>query len=114
MNLQFQIYYMHTIYAKWRSIYELRLRSDFMFSAWSRIVRVGAIDCAETQHRPLCIRYNVNGYPTVKYIPQGSSAQQLGYRYTGEETSQRLAEATIDYIKATATGGHVPNTDPVR
>ncbi|KAL5012751.1 hypothetical protein ScPMuIL_011302 [Solemya velum] len=45
---------------------------------WNKVVRVGAVNCAEDMNRALCRDYSIQGYPTVKIFPPGTQQNDLG------------------------------------
>lgn len=51
--------------------------------------RVGAVDC--TVHKQLAEKFEINGFPTLKYFEKG----KVLYEYDGKRT----AEAMVNFIK---------------
>ncbi|XP_048336735.2 probable protein disulfide-isomerase A6 [Ziziphus jujuba] len=53
----------------------------------SKSVLVGKVDCDE--HKSLCSKYGVSGYPTIQWFPKGSLEPK---KYEGPRTAESLAE----------------------
>ncbi|KAE8672104.1 putative protein disulfide-isomerase A6 [Hibiscus syriacus] len=53
----------------------------------AKSVLIGKLDCDE--HKSLCIKYGVEGYPTVQWFPKGSLEPK---RYEGHPTAEALTE----------------------
>ncbi|XP_042516075.1 protein disulfide-isomerase like 2-1-like [Macadamia integrifolia] len=53
----------------------------------AKTVLVGKVDCDE--HKSLCSKYGVTGYPTIQWFPKGSLEPK---KYEGPRTSESLAE----------------------
>ncbi|RAL50037.1 unnamed protein product [Cuscuta campestris] len=53
----------------------------------AKSVLIGKVDCDE--HKSLCTKYDVSGYPTIKWFPKGSLEPK---KYEGARTSEALAE----------------------
>eukprot|EP00158_Paraphelidium_tribonemae_P003824 Partr_v1_DN26398_c0_g1_i1_m43241 putative NA len=69
--------------------------------------KVGAIDCNEDANKPLCGRYNVQGFPTIKaFSALKTGKEKLGVDYQGQRTGadiskyamQRLTSANIQVV----------------
>lgn len=45
------------------------MRLFVLFVGWSKVVKVGAVDCANELNTPLCRDYEILGYPTLRYFP---------------------------------------------
>jgi len=54
-------------------------------------VSMGAVDC--TQHKDLCARYDVKGYPTIKFFPPGDKSAPEDYN--GGRTAGPIAEWSL-------------------
>lgn len=53
----------------------------------AKSVLIGKVDCDE--HKSLCTKYGVNGYPTIQWFPKGSLEPK---KYEGGRTAEALAE----------------------
>nr|KJB49809.1 hypothetical protein B456_008G141100 [Gossypium raimondii] len=53
----------------------------------AKSVLIGKVDCDE--HKSLCSKYGVQGYPTVQWFPKGSLEPK---KYEGPRTAEALAE----------------------
>ncbi|KAJ8899065.1 hypothetical protein K2173_010218 [Erythroxylum novogranatense] len=53
----------------------------------AKSVLIGKVDCDE--HKSLCSKYGVSGYPTIKWFPKGSLEPK---KYEGPRTVEALAE----------------------
>ncbi|XP_021772768.1 protein disulfide-isomerase like 2-1-like [Chenopodium quinoa] len=53
----------------------------------AKSVLIGKVDCDE--HKSLCSKYDVSGYPTIKWFPKGSLEPK---KYEGARTAEALAE----------------------
>ncbi|CAL9203221.1 unnamed protein product [Musa hybrid cultivar] len=53
----------------------------------AKSVLIGKVDCDE--HKGLCSKYGVSGYPTIQWFPKGSLEPK---RYEGPRTAESLAE----------------------
>ncbi|KAK7344395.1 hypothetical protein VNO77_13940 [Canavalia gladiata] len=53
----------------------------------AKSVLIGKVDCDE--HKSLCSKYGVSGYPTIQWFPQGSLEPK---KYEGPRTAESLAE----------------------
>ncbi|XP_023332063.1 sulfhydryl oxidase 1 [Eurytemora carolleeae] len=68
---------------------------------WGDILRVGAIDCADPANEDTCSKYEVKGYPTVKYFPPYATEQDLGIlRESYEKSVASLKYDSIDFIES--------------
>ncbi|KAK3539729.1 hypothetical protein QTP70_012877 [Hemibagrus guttatus] len=45
---------------------------------WRLAVQLAAIDCAAESNREVCMRFNIRGYPSLKFIPAFSSSDSIG------------------------------------
>ncbi|XP_058245914.1 sulfhydryl oxidase 1 [Hemibagrus wyckioides] len=45
---------------------------------WRLAVQLAAIDCAAESNREVCIRFNIKGYPSLRFIPAFSSSDSIG------------------------------------
>ena len=52
--------------------------NQFIFLGWHRVVRVGALDCADEANSATCREYEVMGYPTLKFMPPGGAEKEVG------------------------------------
>ncbi|EPS61150.1 protein disulfide-isomerase, partial [Genlisea aurea] len=53
----------------------------------AKSVLIGKVDCDE--HKALCTKYGVSGYPTIQWFPKGSLEPK---KYEGARTAEALAE----------------------
>ncbi|KAF8006653.1 hypothetical protein BT93_K0838 [Corymbia citriodora subsp. variegata] len=53
----------------------------------AKSILIGKVDCDE--HKSLCSKYGVSGYPTIQWFPKGSLEPK---KYEGPRTSEALAE----------------------
>ncbi|XP_010259370.1 PREDICTED: protein disulfide-isomerase like 2-1-like [Nelumbo nucifera] len=53
----------------------------------AKTVLIGKVDCDE--HKSLCSKYGVSGYPTIQWFPKGSLEPK---KYEGPRTAESLAE----------------------
>ncbi|KAL0364839.1 UNVERIFIED_CONTAM: putative protein disulfide-isomerase A6 [Sesamum angustifolium] len=53
----------------------------------AKSVLIGKVDCDE--HKSLCSKYGVSGYPTIQWFPKGSLEPK---KYEGARTAEALAE----------------------
>ncbi|PKI73947.1 hypothetical protein CRG98_005672 [Punica granatum] len=53
----------------------------------AKSVLIGKVDCDE--HKSLCSKYGVSGYPTIQWFPKGSLEPK---KYEGPRTAESLAE----------------------
>ncbi|KAJ8747020.1 hypothetical protein K2173_013094 [Erythroxylum novogranatense] len=53
----------------------------------AKSVLIGKVDCDE--HKTLCSKYGVSGYPTIQWFPKGSLEPK---NYEGPRTAESLAE----------------------
>ncbi|KAH6802520.1 thioredoxin family protein [Perilla frutescens var. frutescens] len=53
----------------------------------AKSVLIGKVDCDE--HKSICSKYGVSGYPTIQWFPKGSLEPK---KYEGARTSEALAE----------------------
>ncbi|WCJ43032.1 Protein disulfide isomerase-like 2-2 [Euphorbia peplus] len=53
----------------------------------AKSVLIGKVDC--DAHKSLCSKYDVSGYPTLKWFPKGTLEPK---KYEGERTAEALAE----------------------
>ncbi|KAG6593227.1 Protein disulfide isomerase-like 2-2, partial [Cucurbita argyrosperma subsp. sororia] len=53
----------------------------------AKSVLIGKVDCDE--HKGVCSKYGVSGYPTIQWFPKGSLEPK---KYEGERTAEDLAE----------------------
>ncbi|PIN05871.1 Thioredoxin/protein disulfide isomerase [Handroanthus impetiginosus] len=53
----------------------------------AKSVLIGKVDCDE--HKSLCSKYGVSGYPTIKWFPKGSLEPK---KYEGARTAEALSE----------------------
>ncbi|KAJ4820808.1 Disulfide-isomerase [Rhynchospora pubera] len=53
----------------------------------AKSVLIGKVDC--DQHKDLCSKYGVSGYPTIQWFPKGSLEAK---KYEGQRTAEALAE----------------------
>ncbi|XP_052193733.1 protein disulfide-isomerase like 2-1-like [Diospyros lotus] len=53
----------------------------------AKSVLIGKVDCDE--HKSLCSKYDVSGYPTIKWFPKGSLEPK---KYEGARTAEALVE----------------------
>ncbi|KAF3334549.1 putative protein disulfide-isomerase A6 [Carex littledalei] len=53
----------------------------------AKTVLIGKVDC--DQHKDLCSKYGVSGYPTIQWFPKGSLEAK---KYEGPRTAEALAE----------------------
>jgi len=53
----------------------------------AKSILIGKVDCDE--HKSVCTKYGVSGYPTIKWFPKGSLEPQ---KYEGARTAEALAE----------------------
>ncbi|MBA0563052.1 hypothetical protein Golob_008058, partial [Gossypium lobatum] len=53
----------------------------------AKSVLIGKVDCDE--HKSLCSKYGVQGYPTLQWFPKGSLEPK---KYEGPRTAEALAE----------------------
>lgn len=44
----------------------LLIKFNWFASDWRQLIHVAAIDCAEERNLPICVHYNIEGYPSVK------------------------------------------------
>jgi hypothetical protein len=60
-------------------------------------LKVGRIDCTDSDNAGLCSAYEVEGYPTLIYIKDG-----MYYKYRGERSVEALAKFAFDggYLKS--------------
>lgn len=42
------------------------IKFNWFASDWRQLIHVAAIDCAEERNLPICVHYNIEGYPSVK------------------------------------------------
>ncbi|KAK9845433.1 hypothetical protein WJX81_006361 [Elliptochloris bilobata] len=75
------------------------------------LVTVGAVDCDEEVNRPLCSRYGVKGFPTIKVFgpekqmnPYTKKVGKTPTDYSGPRTAKALADAAL----AALLGASVP------
>ncbi|KAL9652998.1 hypothetical protein ABK040_015513 [Willaertia magna] len=59
--------------------------------AKSTVVQAAKVNCDE--HRDVCQKYSVSGYPTLKWFPKGSTVPE-------EYNSGRTVEALVDFINS--------------
>lgn len=50
---------------------------------WKPAVDLAAIDCADENNRPVCIRFGITGYPSLKFFPAYSSNTSRGQELRG-------------------------------
>lgn len=53
----------------------------------AKSILIGKVDCDE--HKDVCSKYDVSGYPTIKWFPKGSLEPK---KYEGARTAEALAE----------------------
>eukprot|EP00039_Didymoeca_costata_P012875 m.187736 g.187736 ORF g.187736 m.187736 type:complete len:680 (+) comp15612_c0_seq11:206-2245(+) len=60
--------------------------------SWEQYVRVGALDCGNTEYKDVCNENNITGFPTIKVIPSGWKA--------GDPSPPVLVDRTRDSVQA--------------
>lgn len=99
-------------YAPWCK-YCVQLKSDYIRAATmlKGIVKVAAINCDEEQNKPLCGKYGVKGFPSLKVFgPQKKSgsgttrgkSSSLLEDYTGGRTAKDITSSMIARFKQVA------------
>ncbi len=89
-------------------------------SDWHKVIKLGAIDCAQEENMPACRDYEVMGYPTLKFFPPAAAAEDLGeVRKSMDKSVAAIKEdmvAFVDKIFANITnsGGRWPVLEPFR
>ncbi|XP_056629392.1 sulfhydryl oxidase 1 [Triplophysa dalaica] len=56
---------------------------------WKPAVDLAAIDCADEKNRPVCIRFGITGYPTLKFFPAYSGNTTRGQEFQGFQRDVR-------------------------
>ncbi|KAI0227115.1 Sulfhydryl oxidase 1 [Lamellibrachia satsuma] len=65
---------------------------------WYKVIRVGAIACSSSGNSPTCRRYDIWGYPTVKFFPPKSADSHKGTSFNGDRTADDLRKKALDYL----------------
>ncbi|CAG0920394.1 unnamed protein product [Notodromas monacha] len=69
---------------------------------WRKVIRLGAIDCADERNTPICRTYQVIGYPTILLFPPGlTSKKYLGVEMIGaaRHSVRELRRKMADYVE---------------
>jgi len=84
---------------------------------WADVFKVGAVDCADFANQDICLKYEISGYPSIKFFKPYSSQEDLGIlRESWEKTTTSLQYDTIEFIESvepTSGSGSWPNLQPV-
>lgn len=70
-----------------------------MLLGWSKVIKVGAIDCAKDENIPLCRDYEIMGYPTLKFFPAFTDAENLGINYKGDKKVEDIRHSMINFVE---------------
>ena len=82
----------------------------FSFSiGWEKIIKVGAVNCANDENMGLCREYEVMSYPTLRFFPIHSEKSQLGIQDGNPRTIEEIQNKMIDFI---AQQHHTKKTYP--
>jgi len=76
---------------------------------WEKIIKVGAVNCANDENMGLCREYEVMSYPTLRFFPIHSEKSQLGIQDGNPRTIEEIQNKMIDFI---AQQHHTKKTYP--
>ncbi|ESN98479.1 hypothetical protein HELRODRAFT_192949 [Helobdella robusta] len=78
---------------------------------WSEVLKIGAIDCANSQNQQICMHYKLEGYPTMivsttqpniptvfKFLGANSLIRPNQTNMESWESVERMKSAMIDYL----------------
>ncbi|KAL9676987.1 hypothetical protein QQ045_005210 [Rhodiola kirilowii] len=74
----------------------------------AKSILIGKVDCDE--NKGVCGKYDVSGYPTIKWFPKGSLEQK---KYEGPRTAEALAEFVNSEGGTNVKCGHCKSLAPV-
>ncbi|XP_065556580.1 sulfhydryl oxidase 2-like isoform X1 [Artemia franciscana] len=79
---------------------------------WSKLVKIGAIDCANENNTEICRDYDIMGYPTMRVIHTNATKRTLGEDVKGSRDVQGLVESLVLYLAAQQNIGNASSTWP--
>lgn len=63
------------------------------------LAKVAAVDCDDEANKPLCGRFGVQGFPTLKILKPGKKpGQPITEDYNGQRTAKDIVDAVVDKI----------------
>eukprot|EP00884_Botryococcus_braunii_P005737 jgi/Botrbrau1/15164/Bobra.0149s0029.1 len=72
------------------------------------VVTVGAVDCDNDKNKPLCGRFQVQGFPTIKIFPASKKKnpytkklEKIAEDYTGPRTAKGIVAAALAALPST-------------
>jgi len=75
------------------------LGDEYFAGSSSSTVLIGDVDCTADEAKDLCDRFEVKGYPTLKYFTNGDISE--GVKYEGP----RSLDGLRDFVEETLAGG---------
>jgi len=63
---------------------------------WSRVVQLGAINCASEENFPVCTAYEIKGFPTIKFFPALALQEQKGLEV---KQTKDYRVKIVDYVE---------------
>merc|ERR1711860_247691 len=79
---------------------------------------MGAIDCANSDNEDLCTKYEIRGYPSIKYFPPNTQEDDLGVlRESWSKSVESLKADTIAFIEQSQAQMNLtewPSLDPIK
>jgi len=85
--------------------------------AWSDIVVVSAIDCADDDNNPICREYEIMHYPMLKYFSINAHSPSLGIVIEKGDSIDSVRSNLIDRLETEqqeGRGSTWPNIAPYR
>jgi len=68
---------------------------------WKSIISVAAMDCAVEANSPLCRKYEVQGYPTLKFFAPGTLDGDIGvFRASYDISISSIMNDAIDFLES--------------
>lgn len=67
---------------------------------WSRVIRIGEIDCSQIENRDFCSEYRIGAFPTIKFFDSQEKhpASSDSKYFVGRKNFDSLLESILSYI----------------
>ena len=74
----------------------------YNFEGWRRIIRVGQIDCSNSENRGSCQAFGITAFPTIKFFPPSNPdpLKSNSNRYIGKRSANSVVQSVVDYIES--------------
>ena len=70
----------------------------FSAAAWHPVVRVGAINCAQSENTPICRDHRVTRFPNIRFFRPMTQEGDIGEQMPKMEQAQDMLALIVDYV----------------